>query len=48
MSMAWTGGYAAAELLLAGVDKTGMQIPDLDGFYFAGVLVCVVCAGLLQ
>jgi len=25
-----------------------MEIPDYDGFYFAGVLVCVVCAGLLQ
>jgi len=25
-----------------------MEIPDYDGFYFAGVVVCVVCAGLLQ
>ena len=30
------------------LDKTGMELPDYDGFYFFGVVVCVVCAGLLQ
>jgi hypothetical protein len=44
MSMA----MGASALLLAGVDSSAASIPDLDGFYFAGVLVCVVCAGLLQ
>lgn len=39
---------AGSALLLAGVDSSAASIPDLDGFYFAGVLVCVVCAGLLQ
>ena len=28
--------------------SSAASIPNLDGFYFAGVLVCVVCAGLLQ
>jgi len=37
---------SSAVSMIAGVD--GMEIPDYDGFYFAGVVVCVVCAGLLQ
>ena len=39
-----------AVALLAGIDKasSAVDVPNLDAFYFTGVLLCVVGAGLLQ
>jgi hypothetical protein len=49
LRMHW-GQAVDGTVLIAGVDRasSAVAMPNYDGFYFAGVLLCVVGAGLLQ